>query len=113
VRYELADGTGGEGKHRGGEGLIRALELVEGSAHATLLADRQVLQPPGAQGGAPGVCGRHSLTRDGHEKKIPAKVSLPLHPGDVLTIQTPGGGGYGDEGIAASAAHLENLDESA
>ncbi|HZY96974.1 MAG TPA: hydantoinase B/oxoprolinase family protein [Candidatus Cybelea sp.] len=95
VRYELAEGTGGSGRHRGGNGLIRSLQLVEGSAQATLLADRHVAQPPGAQGGDPGACGRHSLARDGRETELPAKVSLPLHPSDVLTTQTPGGGGYG------------------
>jgi N-methylhydantoinase B len=96
VRYELAEGTGGAGRHRGGNGLIRSLELVEGSAHATLLADRHTLQPAGAHGGAPGACGRHTLTRNGTASHIGAKVSLPLEPGDVLTIQTPGGGGYGE-----------------
>jgi N-methylhydantoinase B len=95
ARYELADGTGGTGRHRGGNGLIRSLELVEGSAQATLLADRHTLAPPGAQGGASGACGRHWLARDGIEQSLPAKTTLGLQPGDVLTIQTPGGGGYG------------------
>jgi N-methylhydantoinase B len=95
VRYEIAVGTGGAGRHHGGSGLIRALELTEGSAQATLLADRQTLQPPGAQGGEPGACGSHTLERDGIVTQLPAKTTLPLQPGDVLTIQTPGGGGYG------------------
>jgi N-methylhydantoinase B len=95
TRYEIAEGTGGAGRYRGGDGLIRAIELVEGSAHATLLADRHTRRPPGAQGGAPGSCGHHSLTRDGFERAIGAKVSFPLEPGDIVTIQTPGGGGYG------------------
>lgn len=96
VRYEIAHGTGGAGRYRGGNGLVRSIELVEGSAQATLLADRHVRQPPGAQGGNGGACGRHFLTRDGVQEPLPAKVSVPLEPGDVLTIQTPGGGGYGD-----------------
>jgi N-methylhydantoinase B len=95
TRYEFADGTGGAGRHRGGNGLIRAMELVEGTAQATLLADRHVLQPPGAHGGAPGTCGRHALQRDAQETVVPAKATLVLQPGDVLTVQTPGGGGYG------------------
>ncbi len=95
VRYEIAEGTGGDGRRRGGNGLIRSLELVEGSAQATLLADRHTLAPPGAEGGLPGACGRHALVRDGTESTVPAKTSLSLEPGDVLTIQTPGGGGYG------------------
>jgi N-methylhydantoinase B len=95
VRYELAENTGGAGRHRGGNGLIRSLQLTEGSARATLLADRHTLQPPGAHGGAPGARGRHALTRRGNETPLAAKVSLELEPDDVLTVQTPGGGGYG------------------
>jgi N-methylhydantoinase B len=95
TRYEIAEGTGGAGRHRGGNGLVRAIELTEGTGQATLLADRHKLQPPGAQGGEPGTCGRHTRTRDGSQTRIAAKASLPLRPGDTLTIQTPGGGGYG------------------
>jgi N-methylhydantoinase B len=95
VRYELAEGTGGSGHRRGGNGLIRALQLVEGAARATLLADRHRLRPPGAQGGGSGECGRHALARGGKESHLGAKCTLPLEPGDVLTIQSPGGGGYG------------------
>jgi N-methylhydantoinase B len=95
TRYEIVEGTGGAGRHRGGCGLMRAIELVEGTAHATLLADRHTRRPPGAQGGEPGECGRHRLTRDGTERALGGKVSFRLEPGDVVTIQTPGGGGYG------------------
>lgn len=95
VRYEIATGTGGAGRYRGGDGLVRSIELVDGSAHATLLADRHTVGPPGIRGGAPGACGRHTLTRNGRTTPLPAKTSLPLEPGDVLTVQTPGGGGFG------------------
>jgi N-methylhydantoinase B len=95
TRYEFAEGTGGAGRYRGGNGLIRAIELVEGSAQASLLADRHVLPPPGAQGGAAGACGRHTLVRNNHETGIAAKTGFALEPGDVLIVQTPGGGGYG------------------
>ncbi len=50
---------------------------------------------PGRKAAMPGACGHHSLTRHGAQRPLAAKVSLPLEPGDVLTIQTPGGGGYG------------------
>jgi N-methylhydantoinase B len=96
VRYEIADDTGGAGRHRGGNGLIRTLEFTEGSAQATLLADRHAVRPPGARGGGPGACGRHTLSRRDSESTLGAKVSLSLEPGDVLSIQTPGGGGYGE-----------------
>jgi len=95
TRYEIAEGTGGRGHRRGGNGLVRSIELVEGRAHATLLADRHTRKPPGAAGGESGACGHHSLTRGGAERSLPAKTMLALDRNDVLTIQTPGGGGYG------------------
>jgi N-methylhydantoinase B len=95
VRYEIARGTGGRGRYRGGDGLIRSIQLVGGSAHATLLADRHACGPPGALGGEAGACGRHFLQRESVEEVLPAKCSFALEPDDVLTIQTPGGGGYG------------------
>ena len=96
VRYEFASGTGGAGHFRGGDGLIRAIELAEGTAHASLLADRHTLAPPGTRGGKPGTPGRHTLVRDGVEKQIGGKVSFKLKPGDTIVVQTPGGGGYGE-----------------
>jgi N-methylhydantoinase B len=96
TRYEIAHGTGGAGRYRGGNGLIRAIELLEGSARACLLADRHALPPPGAQGGAPGACGRHTLVRDGDQRPLPAKTSFEFRPGDTIVVQTPGGGGYGE-----------------
>ena len=96
VRYEFAEGTGGSGRYRGGNGLVRAIELLDGSAQASLLADRHTLAPAGAQGGEAGTCGRHALIRDGVETPLGAKASLTLEPGDVLVVQTPGGGGYGE-----------------
>ncbi|MFY9859842.1 MAG: hydantoinase B/oxoprolinase family protein, partial [Candidatus Cybelea sp.] len=62
---------------------------------------RHTLRPPGAAGGAPGGCGRHELQRDGETSPLPAKTSFDFRPGDVLTVQTPGGGGYGSEGSVA------------
>ncbi|MEO6834474.1 MAG: hydantoinase B/oxoprolinase family protein [Candidatus Tumulicola sp.] len=92
TRYEFARGTGGAGTFRGGDGLIRAIELVEGSAQASLLADRHTLAPPGAHGGEAGACGRHTLVRDGIETAVAAKTGFELEPGDVVIVQTPGGG---------------------
>jgi N-methylhydantoinase B len=117
VRYEFADGTGGVGAWRGGNGLIRSIQLVEGAADATLLADRHTLQPPGAQGGEPGACGRHTLARNGAQEILAAKTSLALQAGDVLTIRTPGGGGYGRIGsrsggtFQAEARGAEQIDD--
>jgi N-methylhydantoinase B len=97
TRYEIAEGTGGAGRHRGGDGLFRSLQFLDGAARATLLSDRHTLGAPGVQGGKAGKPGRHTLLRDGNETELAAKVSLCLEPGDILTIQTPGGGGFGSK----------------
>ncbi|HEY5258597.1 MAG TPA: hydantoinase B/oxoprolinase family protein [Candidatus Baltobacteraceae bacterium] len=96
TRYEFAQRTGGGGRFRGGDGLIRAMCLTGGRAHATLLADRHVVAPAGAHGGDPGACGAHRLTyAEGSTHVLPAKTTLTWSPGQTIEVQTPGGGGYG------------------
>ena len=89
-RYELLTGSGGAGIHTGGDGLIRSLRVLE-PATLCLLTDRRRHAPPGAAGGASGATG-HNLV-DGEE--VPAKVTLELGAGQVVTVKTPGGGGWG------------------
>jgi len=97
TRYEFAPGTAGDGAFRGGCGLFRSFQLLEGRAQASLLAERHRVAPSGAQGGRDGTPGRHLLrSADGEERVIPAKVTIDLQPGDEIVVQTPGGGGYGD-----------------
>ncbi|HLI95807.1 MAG TPA: hydantoinase B/oxoprolinase family protein [Candidatus Baltobacteraceae bacterium] len=100
TRYEFADGTGGRGRFRGGDGLIRALMLVDGEARISLLAERHTVAPRGAQGGGNGETGRHALIdANGESHVLPAKTTRAFAAGQTLVIQTPGGGGYGD-GVA-------------
>jgi N-methylhydantoinase B len=110
TRYELAYGTGGAGRRRGGDGLIRSIELLDGSARASLLADRHTVAPPGARGGAPGSCGEHAIVRAGKTTRLAAKTSVSLEPGDTIVVQTPGGGGYGaiEEEACAQVASPES-----
>jgi N-methylhydantoinase B len=89
-RFELVDGSGGEGAHPGGDGIVRAIRVLE-PATLSLLTDRRTHPPEGAAGGRPGARGANEL--DG--EPLPAKVSRPLDAGAVVTITTPGGGGYG------------------
>lgn len=99
TRYEFAARTGGAGRFRGGDGLIRGLALTEGTAHATLLADRHTVAPSGAAGGGAGACGAHRLIHaNGKVQTIPAKTSFAWHVGETIEVQTPGGGGYGEAG---------------
>ena len=96
MQYEFAENTAGAGRYRGGNGLIRALQLTEGTARLSLLAERHAKAPRGAQGGGDGHTGRHDLqTATAARERIPAKTTIPLHPGDTLFVQTPGGGAYG------------------
>lgn len=97
ARYEFAEGTGGRGRYRGGDGLIRALTLTEGDARISLLAERHTVAPRGALGGSDGATGRHSIENpDGDSQRLPAKTTRAFAVGQTLVIQTPGGGGYGE-----------------
>jgi N-methylhydantoinase B len=95
-RYAYRDGSGGEGKFRGGDGLIREVELLT-DAEVTLLADRRKFRPYGLEGGGDGTAGRALVLKaeSGEEIELPGKCSRQLKKGDVLRIETPGGGGFG------------------
>jgi N-methylhydantoinase B len=89
-RYELLDGSGGEGRHRGGDGLVRQLRVLE-PATLSLLTDRRRHAPQGLAGGGPGRPGRNLVNGD----EVPGKTTRELEAGDVVTVETPGGGGFG------------------
>jgi N-methylhydantoinase B len=90
ARYALRRGSGGAGRHRGGDGVIRELE-AQADMTFSLLSERRRHAPPGADGGESGAPGRNLL--DGEE--LPPKASGSLRPGQRLRIETPGGGGFG------------------
>jgi N-methylhydantoinase B len=95
VRYAMRRGSGGVGQRRGGDGIVREIELL-GDAQVTLLADRRKLQPWGFRGGAPGAAGVSTLIRDGVEERLPGKCTHELRAGSRLRIESPGGGGWGE-----------------
>jgi N-methylhydantoinase B len=88
--YALRKGSGGVGKWRGGEGVVREFEAL-GPMEATLLTERRRYGPGGAAGGADGQPGINALNGN----LLPSKVTLRLETGDVLRIETPGGGAWG------------------
>jgi N-methylhydantoinase A/oxoprolinase/acetone carboxylase beta subunit len=90
TEYALRRGSGGAGRHRGGDGVVRELEALSEMTFS-LIAERRRHRPHGAHGGADGACGRDEL--DG--RPLPAKVTGTLARGQRLRIETPGGGGYG------------------
>ncbi len=89
-RFALRQGSGGEGMHRGGEGLVRELEFLA-RMRVSVLSERRVTRPYGMRGGGPGAPGMNLL----NGKELPHRVSVEVSPGDVLRIETPGGGGWG------------------
>jgi len=95
--YEFRDDTYGAGKWRGGCGLRRAWTLLGPSAELTVLGERHKVAPWGLLGGQPGSLGAYWVRRrDGRKEKIGSKATLPLKKGEMLIIETPGGGGYGN-----------------
>jgi len=95
VSYRIRRNSGGEGLHRGGDGIVREYEFLV-PAEVTLLSDRRARGPYGLMGGRPGKPGRNTLTRNGSAKALPAKSRFEVEPNDVLRIETPGGGGWGE-----------------
>jgi N-methylhydantoinase B len=89
-RYQIRRGSGGKGIHQGGCGIVREFEFLQ-SANASLLTERRVHAPWGLHGGDSGISGRNLLNR----KVIKAKENFSVQPGDILTIETAGGGGWG------------------
>ena len=90
-RYALRLGSGGNGRFRGGDGVVRALRALE-PCRLSILSERRRHAPQGARGGEPGARGRNLLNGE----ELPAFASRDLEPGDVLTIETPGGGGFAE-----------------
>jgi len=95
VRYELRRNSGGNGVHRGGDGVVRELEALA-PIRGSLLAERRSRPPWGLAGGQPGKKGFDQIRRKGRWFDLPSKGSFELAPGDRISISTPGGGGWGD-----------------
>ncbi len=93
-RYSLRPNSGGAGKWRGGDGIVRAYRFTS-DATVTVMTERRVSQPYGLEGGAPGAPGRNRLIRDGQITELPDKHTFDVFDGDVVEILTPGGGGFG------------------
>ncbi len=104
-RYAVREGSGGAGRHRGGDGVRRDLEVLA-PARLSLLTERRRHPPYGLAGGEPGRTGRNLLLREGRERELPGKVTMDVEPGDVISLRTPGGGGHGTPPTAADCNRL-------
>ena len=96
MTYGIRKGSGGKGKHRGGDGVVREIETLAASRMA-LLTDRRKHAPYGLSGGEEGKRGRNIIIRDGSLSEVESKGSWELRPGDRVRIETPGGGGFGKQ----------------
>jgi N-methylhydantoinase B/acetone carboxylase, alpha subunit len=93
--YRIREGSGGAGRYRGGDGIIRAFKVLV-PARLSIMAERFRTRPWGLNGGGDGAPGSATVVRsDGRVEKLPSKFTIDLNPGDEVVIETPGGGGYG------------------
>ena len=93
--FAIRPNSGGAGRHRGGHGIRRALRFREAMT-ASILSSHRTVAPFGLAGGQPGAKGRNWVQRaDGTVADLGSQASVHVQPGDVLIIETPGGGGFG------------------
>ena len=94
-KFAIRRGSGGAGRWRGGDGVVREIEFLE-PMQAAMLSNRRRVAPTGLAGGSPGACGRNYVLRaDGRREELAATAAVELAAGDRFVIETPGGGGYG------------------
>lgn len=94
--YSIRKDSGGRGRFRGGDGIVRSFRFLS-SAHVTIVTERRKHAPYGLAGGGRGKPGRNVLKRKGRASVLPPKASFSVEPGDLLRIETPGGGGWGKQ----------------
>ena len=99
-RYAIRGGSGGCGARGGGDGLVREWEALA-DCRVSLLTERRASRPWGLEGGEDGAAGRNRLKAGAEWRELPAKGEWDMRAGDVLRVETPGGGGHGDAGEAA------------
>jgi 5-oxoprolinase (ATP-hydrolysing) len=97
-RFEIRHGSGGQGRHRGGDGAVRRLRFLEAMT-ASILSGHRRVAPFGLEGGEPGALGRNRVERTGGTvEQLQGCDQTEMQPGDVFVIETPGGGGFGKPG---------------
>jgi N-methylhydantoinase B len=112
ARYELLPDTGGAGRYRGGLGLAREWRVDCPEAVFTANLERFKFRPYGLAGGLPGSSGRLFLIRAGQRQALPWKVgNLRLQRGDIVRLETSGGGGFGDAAQRPAAAITDDREQ--
>ncbi len=108
VRYGLIEGSGGRGRFRGGLGVRRDFEFPDAACSFTIFSDGRRFAPWGLDGGGPGACARYVLDPDGAARELPSKVTVMVPKGGRVSVQTPGGGGFGDPARRDPAAAADD-----
>jgi 5-oxoprolinase (ATP-hydrolysing) len=98
--FSIRAGSGGQGAHNGGDGVVRDIEFLEPNIHVSILSERRVFHPYGLQGGEDGECGRNLWIRQREDGEVQVlnlggKNTAVFGKGDRIVILTPGGGGWG------------------
>ena len=101
THYGIRRGSGGRGHHNGGDGLRRDIQLLT-DASVTLLSDRRKRGPAGRNGGKDGAPGQNVLITEGHETELEGKITTEVAAGEIISIRSPGGGGWGAHGTAST-----------
>jgi N-methylhydantoinase B len=96
ARYGLIEGSGGVGQFRGGLGVRRDFTFPDAECSFTIFSDGRRFAPWGLDGGGPGACARYVLDPDGTAQELPSKVTIVIPKDGCVSVQTPGGGGFGD-----------------
>ncbi|MFX1539977.1 MAG: hydantoinase B/oxoprolinase family protein [Promethearchaeota archaeon] len=96
LRYHFRSKSGGSGQYHGGMGIRRDIEILSDTAVVSVQSERRHFAPWGLQGGNPGKRGKNLHFHAGKWKEIPGKVTFPAQKGDIISIRTPGGGGFGN-----------------
>jgi 5-oxoprolinase (ATP-hydrolysing) len=101
--FSIRRGSGGAGRHRGGDGVVRRI-LFREAMTASILSNNRRMRPFGLEGGEPGQPGRNGVLHpDGSFEELTFTASVRVGPGDIFVIETPGGGGYGAPGSISGA----------
>jgi N-methylhydantoinase B len=92
--YSIRRGSGGDGKYKGGDGIVRVYKFLS-KATASVITERRRFAPYGVLGGKPGKKGKNILIGNKKVRELPPKATFGVKKGDILIIETPGGGGWG------------------
>ncbi|MEK6838255.1 MAG: hydantoinase B/oxoprolinase family protein [Candidatus Thermoplasmatota archaeon] len=102
--YRLIPQSGGAGRHRGGDGIRRSIRFLADRGTLTIISDRRRRGPAGLAGGRDGRRGRNRLIRGGRPAALPGKTTREVRRGDVVVVESPGGGGWGRPAVREGQA---------